>query len=49
LGYLGAGDAARLLNLNADAVRVVGGLMRYLRRCRIRGTKFKTADAPTRD
>lgn len=44
LGYLLAGDAKRLLDLNADAARLVGGLMRYLRRCRIRGTKFKAAN-----
>lgn len=48
LGYLSAGEAKRLLDLNAEAVRRVGGLMRYLGRCGIRGTKFKTANTPPR-
>jgi four helix bundle protein len=49
LGYLGTGEAERLLDLNADAARLVGGLMRYLRGSQIRGTKFKTRDAPPRN
>ena len=40
-GYISAEDFTRLSEMTAEIGRMIGGLMKYLRSCEIRGNKFK--------
>ena len=39
--YLGAETFARLLTLTGETARLVGGLMEYLRKTTVKGTKYR--------
>ena len=40
-GYISTDDFTRLSEMTAEIGRMIGGLMKYLRTCEIRGNKFK--------
>ena len=46
-GYVSEAEFKRLQESAADVARLLGGLMEYLRRTTLRGTKYRSA--PTRN